>query len=144
MRNTIRRILKEAAKNNLKDILKKVGLLKARDLGIDSDLFLQILFDGKLIDYVKSVVPEMTQLTSYNLSRVSKTFEYEGSSPTFKKLLKKGQTTVFTVGPNENIGMNAEIYLHLEKYMTPKMIIDFIKEYYEIGEGNFRLFTFRT
>lgn len=120
------------ASSNLKKELISMGPVKANEnLGISSEDFFTIVYDGDIIEYVSDYIPELLYLRNHSVN----SYDYNGEGPlrglVFKYVRKHKTPRGNIVLPYALIPQSKLEYLIKEKkLLTEDMIVEFINEYY--------------
>lgn len=139
---TFQKILSEAVSQKLKNELKGMGPLRAKEVGITTDDFVNIVYDGDIVQYVAKNTPFLLNLTIYGRSLNEKKyiFKYHGDSSSVLN------GTVLEYFPsNPPIKPQSEGWVHhnkwtfLKDYMTKWQFMDFMNEYYDLNMQELRL-----
>ena len=147
MRSIIKNILREMASTNLRKELISMGPKEAQEsLGMTLDDYVKIVYDNNIINYVANNIPELTDLKKHSIN----SYDYNGRGPlqglVFTYVGKHKNRKGNIISPLVMVPQTKLTYLiALEKLLTPKMLIDFINDFYyldatriaKIPESNF-------
>lgn len=132
MRSTIRRIIREMASTNLRKELISRGPKKAQEsFGMSLEDYVNIVYDGNIIEYVANNIPELTDLRKHSIN----SYDYNGRGPlqglVFTYAGKHKNRKGDIVSPYVSIPVSKITYLIAsEKLLTPEMFIEFINDFY--------------
>jgi hypothetical protein len=95
--------------------------------------YVNIVYNGNIIEYVANNIPELTDLRKHSIY----SYDYNGRGPlqglVFRYRGKHTYRNGNIVLPYASIPESKITYLiALEKLLTPKMLIEFINEFYDL------------
>ena len=132
MRSIIKNILREMANTNLRKELISMGPKEAQEsLGMTLEDYVKIVYDNNIINYVANNIPELTDLKKHSIN----SYDYNGRGPlqglVFTYVGKHKNRKGNIISPYVMVPQAKLTYLMaLEKLLTPKMLIDFINDFY--------------
>ena len=132
MRSIIKNLLREMASTNLRKELISMGPKEAQEsLGITLEDYVKIVYDNNIINYVANNIHELTDLTKHSIN----SYDYNGRGPlqglVFTYVGKHKNRKGNIISPYVMVPQAKLTYLMaLEKLLTPKMLIDFINDFY--------------
>jgi len=132
MRSIIKNLLREMASTNLRKELISMGPKDAQEsLGMTLDDYVKIVYDNNIINYVANNIPELTDLKKHSIN----SYDYNGRGPlqglVFTYVGKHKNRKGNIISPLVMVPQTKLTYLMaLEKLLTPKMLIDFINDFY--------------
>lgn len=135
---TFQKILSEAVSQKLKNELKGMGPLRAKEVGINTDDFVNIVYDGDIVEYVAKNTPFLLNLTVHGREEGEKKYvlKYQDNRDS---ILNGVVIEYFPKAPPRQPESNA--YIHIDKwtflkdYMTKWQLIDFLNQYYDLNIG---------
>ena len=141
---SFQKILSEAVSQKLKNELKSLGPLESKELGITTDDYVNIVYDGNLVEYISEYLNPLLHLTITGREENGKKYiikaQYRGDSDS---PLSGYILTYYPKNPPKIV--QSEGYVDpkkweiIQKYLTKFQFMDFMNEYYELNmQGVYR------
>lgn len=133
---TIRKIISESLQTKLKERLIKMGPIAAKEVGIDTEDFINIVYDGEMLKYIMDFLFELVDLTFYGELEKNKKIivMYEGTE---KNSPLKGVVMEY-YPKNDGHSGKSVAYIHknkwdyISKYLTESQFINFAKDFWDL------------
>ena len=135
---TFQNILSEAVSQKLKNEIKSMGPLQAKEMGITTDDYVDIVYDGNLVEYVSEYLNPLLNLTISGREENGKKYiikaQYRGDSdsPLSGYILTYYPKNPPRISQSEGyiFGKKWEI---IQKYLTKFQFMDFMNGYYDLN-----------
>lgn len=113
-----------------------MGPLKAKQIGLSTQDFVDLVYDGDIVQYVAKHTPFLLNLTVHGREEGEKkyTLKYEDNRDS---ILNGVVIEYFPKSPPRQ--PKSDAYIHLDKwtfikdYMTKWQVIDFLNQYYDLN-----------
>lgn len=129
MRTIIKKILKETTKKKTSEYLKSKGPLESSNMGLDLEDFVNLAYDGDIVQYVSEYLNELLHLTPKK--------EYETNAvvlfPIKDTEIFKEDTPIYSPSKEDNLLLlSSRSMQSIKEYMTTGMFVKFMNEFYNL------------